>query len=218
MRMADMLTEKQIEAIAQAWYEKGTLLNWDELGLDEQLHDLEQVRFIASKAIADQSDQDRRSFTAVGKYIGVRFTSETDVVSEVYMKLEEIMSVFRENSQEIAIAQQIKHLNKQLERYLGDHKTSDLLAGTVGDETGRPLCVAGVSEQALNYKSSRKSESFYGVVISSAEYNKSNTKIRVLFHPGGKIDEVMKSRLDFAEKPAAISAEITTVLQELNIS
>ena len=146
MRMADMLTEKQIEAIAQAWYEKGTVLNWEELDLADQQHHIQRVEFIANKAIADQSDQDRRSFTAVGKYIGVRFTSETDVVSEVYMKLEEIMSVFRENSQEIAIAQQIKHLNKQLERYLGDHKTSDLLAGAVGDETGRPLCVAGVSE------------------------------------------------------------------------
>ena len=59
--------------------------------------------------------------------------------------------------------------------------------------------------QALDFPSSRRSESFYGVVISSAEYNKSNIKIRVLFYPEGKIDDVMKSRLDFAEAPVDLN-------------
>jgi hypothetical protein len=80
-----------------------------------------------------------------------------------------------------------------------------------------PFVLETAARQTLRIETSRKNESFYGVVISSTEDNKINTKVRIMFHPGCKIDEVMKSRLDFAEPPAVLSIGIAKVLEELNI-
>lgn len=113
-----MLTDKQVEAIAQSLHHQQADGFWEDLSEDSKTLYFNSVKYVSEKAIAIQAEQDRRSFTAVGKYIGVTFTSETDVVSEVYKKLDEIMTVFREHSQEIAIAQQIKHLTNLLEKYV----------------------------------------------------------------------------------------------------
>lgn len=61
------------------------------------------------------------------------------------------------------------------------------------------------TSQTIKVNNSRKVESFYGVVISSSEENKTATKVRVLFFPQGKIDTVAKSRLDFAGAPTDIN-------------
>ena len=116
-----MLKEYQVEEIALALYE----FREDEpLDIQRDPHLLPiyeaEVRFVTEKVIAKlkpHAEQDRRSFIAVGKYIGVEFTSETDVVSEVFKKLDEILAVFREHSQEIAITQHTKTLINLLERY-----------------------------------------------------------------------------------------------------
>jgi hypothetical protein len=68
-----------------------------------------------------------------------------------------------------------------------------------------PFVMEQSAVQKLRIDDSRRNESFYGVVISSTEYNKITTKIRILFYPKGKIEEVMKSRLDFAPPPADIN-------------
>lgn len=70
-----------------------------------------------------------------------------------------------------------------------------------------PFVLETSAAETIRTETSRKSESFYGVVISSTKNNKSGTKVRVLFYPKGKIEEVMKSRLDFASAPADINAE-----------
>lgn len=136
-----MLSDEQIEAIALSLYE---FENSKPLDAERDPHVLpvyiEKIYFVAKRAIALQAEQDRRSLTAVGKYLGVTFTAQTDVVSEVYNKLDEIMTVFREHSQEIAIAQQIKTLNNQLEKYLVKQTASNIPAGPMGSEEGRPLC------------------------------------------------------------------------------
>jgi DNA gyrase/topoisomerase IV subunit A len=126
-----MLTEDQVGAIAETLCHQ-TGKTWSELNKRKQNEIKKQVFLISSKAIALQAESDRRSFTAVGKYIGVNFTATTDVVSEVYNKLEEIMSVFREHSQEIAIAQQIKHLNNLLERYVQQQEAPPIQPGGNG--------------------------------------------------------------------------------------
>jgi len=142
-----MLSDEQIKAIAQARYEKDRDLSWDSLLTEEQDSAKEDVLFITSRAIAIQAEQDRRSFTAVAKYIGVSFTSETDVVSEVYRKLDEIMTVFREHSQEIAIAQQIKTLNNLLEKYGKQQEAAPVYEGAVGTKEGRSVRAGVVSDQ-----------------------------------------------------------------------
>lgn len=136
-----MLTEEQIEAIAEDWYPDYCYgcwydLDWEKLGSEKKDYIKKGFSLAINKAIAIQVEQDRRSFIAVGKYIGVTFTSKTDVVSEVYKKLEEIMTVFREHSQEIAIAQQIKHLTNLLEKYGKQQEASRIQAGAVGTEEG----------------------------------------------------------------------------------
>ena len=133
-----MLTEEQIDAIAEAVSRKSGKV-WNELTKRKQTQARSEIAFIASKAIAIQAESDRRSFIAVANYIGVRFTAETDVVSEVYAKLDEILAAFREHSQEIEIAQQSKTLIKLLEKY-DQQKTEAVRAGAVGEETGNPVC------------------------------------------------------------------------------
>lgn len=137
-----MLTEEQIKAIAldvgERTYGKDFRSYTDPVIFERIVED---ARYVTEKAIAltkPFAEQDRRSFIAVGKYIGVSFTSETDVVSEVYKKLEEIMSVFREHSQEIAIAQNIKHLTNLLERYV-EQQAAPIYSGSVGEEAGRSV-------------------------------------------------------------------------------
>ena len=112
-----MLTDEQIEAIAEDWEDIYGLNRWVDLEDDEKEYRKCSIAFAANKAIALQAESDRRSFIAVGKYIGVNFTATTDVVSEVYSKLDKILAAFREHSQEIAIAQQTKTLIKLLEKY-----------------------------------------------------------------------------------------------------
>jgi hypothetical protein len=137
-----VLTEEQIEAIAQTWFDRNfDHESWGDRSFFDKEFDLECARFIANKAIAIQSEQDRRSFIAVGKYIGVKFTSETDVVSEVYNKLDEILTAFREHSQEIAIAQQIKTLNTQLEKYLDKQSAATVYPRAVGEKERATPCV-----------------------------------------------------------------------------
>lgn len=135
-----MLNNEQIEAIAESLYCKTSDGFWEDSPPEKKQSVKEGIAFIANRAIAIQSEQDRRSFIAVGKYIGVTFTSETDVVSAVYDKLDEIMTVFREHSQEIAIAQQIKTLNNLLEKYVKQQEASPICTGAVGEETGRSFC------------------------------------------------------------------------------
>ena len=136
-----MLTEEQIEAIAHSLYkeDKGQFLD-----VERDPHILpiyiERVKFVSNKAIAIQAESNRCSFIAVANYIGVRFTAGTDVVSEVYKKLDEIMTAFREHSQEIAIAQQIKTLINQLERYHANQDPTPIYSGAVGEETRKPVC------------------------------------------------------------------------------
>lgn len=144
-----MLNEGQIEAIAQAWYEEDRDITWDGLSTEDQESVKEDVSFIAEKVIAavkPYAEQDRRSFIAVANYIGVKFTSETDVVSEVYKKLEEIMSVFREHSQEIAIAQQVKHLTNLLEKYAQQEEAAIVCSRSMGAQAGRPVCAGESGE------------------------------------------------------------------------
>lgn len=135
-----MLTEEQIEAIAASRWEFIHQQDWMMADEHERKGCIEMAGFVANKAIAIQSEQDRRSFIAVGKYIGVKFTSETDVVSEVYNKLDEILTAFREHSQEIAIAQQIKTLNNQLERYFDKQSAPTVYPRTMGEEEGTTSC------------------------------------------------------------------------------
>lgn len=144
-----MLTEEQIEAIAEELYrESGEI--WEEVRPDRQARLRERISFITEKAIAIErvyAEQDRRSFIAVGKYIGIPFAAGTDVVSEVYNKLDVIMTAFREHSQEIAIAQQIQTLTNQLEKYLANQSGSPIHQRAVGSEAGstvrdRPLDIA----------------------------------------------------------------------------
>ena len=139
-----MLSDEQIEAIAQNLgkfkYGEDFLEFSDPLVLEGLIKDTWYIARAIAIRLATQSEQDRRSFTAVGKYIGVTFTSETDVVSAVYDKLDEIMTVFREHSQEIAIAQQIKTLNNLLEKYVKQQEASPICKGAVGEETGRSFC------------------------------------------------------------------------------
>jgi hypothetical protein len=59
--------------------------------------------------------------------------------------------------------------------------------------------------QTVRAENSRKNESFYGVVVSPTDSNKTGTKVRVLYYPKGKVEEVMKSRLDFAEAPPNVN-------------
>jgi hypothetical protein len=140
-----MLTDEQIEAIALSLYEfkKG-----EPLDTQRDPHILpfyiREVHFVSNKAIAIQAEQDRRSFIAVGKYVGVTFNAETDIVSEVYKKLDEILTAFREHSQEIAIAQQTEKLSKLLERYVNSQSSSPIHAGAMGSEAGRSVCVGEV--------------------------------------------------------------------------
>ena len=72
------------------------------------------------------------------------------------------------------------------------------------------------ARQTLRIETSRKNESFYGVVISSAEDNKTGTKVRVLFYPQGKIDTVAKSRLEFAEPPTSMVQASNKFLENYN--
>jgi hypothetical protein len=136
-----MLTDEQIEAIAQTLYHKTKDGFWEDLSEDQKSSIKQGVEMVGNTAIALQAEQDRKSLTAIGKYLGIMFTAQTDVVSEVYKKLDEIMTVFREHSQEIAIAQQIKTLNKQLEQYLvkTEQKTSTVPEGAVGKQKGRSV-------------------------------------------------------------------------------
>ena len=134
-----MLTEEQIEAIAASRWEFIHQQDWIQADEHEQRGCIEMTSFVANKAIAIQAEQDRRSFIAVGKYIGVSFTAGTDVVSEVYNKLDEIMTVFREHSQEIAIVQNIKILTNLLERYV-EQQAAPIFSGSVGEKEGRPVC------------------------------------------------------------------------------
>jgi hypothetical protein len=138
-----MLTEYQIEAIAQEFHQEFTDGLWTDLSFEDQQSYKKKFSFIAEKAIAavkPYGEQNRRSFIAIGKYIGIPFTAETDVVSEVYNKLDEIMTVFREHSQEIAIAQNIKYLTDLLEKYGKQQETSLIRAGAVGEEERGPVC------------------------------------------------------------------------------
>lgn len=59
--------------------------------------------------------------------------------------------------------------------------------------------------ETIRTETSRKSESHYGVVISSTEHNKTTTRLRILFYPQGKVDTVEKNRLDFADAPADLN-------------
>lgn len=68
-----------------------------------------------------------------------------------------------------------------------------------------PFALDSAPPKNFNSKMSRKEESRYGVVISSTEDNKTKTKLRILFYPHGKIDEVAKSRMDYAIAPTDIS-------------
>jgi hypothetical protein len=68
----------------------------------------------------------------------------------------------------------------------------------------QPLVLGRSESRSSAIGTSRKEESRYGVIISSTENNKTNTRVRILFFPYGKIEEVTKSRLDFAEPPADI--------------
>lgn len=132
-----MLTEDQIEAIAKSLHYQEDDGFWDDLPQSTKDRYFNATKHVAETAIATvrpYAEQDRRSFIAVGEYIGVTFTSKTDVVSEVYKKLEEIMTVFREHSQEIAIAQQIKNLTNLLEKYGKQQEASHIQAGAVGAE------------------------------------------------------------------------------------
>lgn len=72
------------------------------------------------------------------------------------------------------------------------------------------------ASEALRIQTSRRGESNYGVVISSTENNKINTKLRILFYPQGKIEEVAKSRLDFAIAPTDINSASHKFLDTYN--
>jgi hypothetical protein len=61
-----------------------------------------------------------------------------------------------------------------------------------------------VTRSQIEIDGSRRGESHYGVVISSTDHNKTATHIRILFYPQGKIEEVSRSRLDFALPPTDI--------------
>lgn len=135
-----MLSNEQIEAIAEAVHHKTADGFWEDLPDEKKSFVKEIVAMIASKAIAEQAEQDRRSFIAVGKYIGVTFGAETDVVSAVYEKLDEILAAFREHSQEIAIAQQIKNLSRQLEKYFANQNASDFSVRSMGAEESESIC------------------------------------------------------------------------------
>lgn len=142
-----MLSDEQIKAIAESLYCKTSDGFWEDSPPEKKQSVKEGIAFVANRAIAIQTEQDRRSFTAVAKYIGVSFTSETDVVSEVYKKLDEIMTVFREHSQEIAIAQQIKHLTDLLEKYGKQQEAAPVYEGAVGTKEGRSVRAGVVSDQ-----------------------------------------------------------------------
>lgn len=141
-----MLTNEQIEAIAEQLYRDSDKV-WEDVSPDRQSQLRERIGFIAEKAIAivkPYAEQDLRFAIAIGKYIGIPFTAGTDVVSEVYKKLDEIMTAFREHSQEIAIAQQIKTLINQLEKYHANQDPTPICSGAVGEETRKPVCAGDI--------------------------------------------------------------------------
>lgn len=81
-----------------------------------------------------------------------------------------------------------------------------------------PFILETAARQTLRIETSRKNESFYGVIISSTEDNKTATKVRVLFYPQGKIDTVTKSRLEFAESPTSMVQGSSKFLENYNES
>lgn len=80
-----------------------------------------------------------------------------------------------------------------------------------------PFVLESSPTKNLKPESSRKGESRYGIVISSTESNKINTKVRILFFPQGKIEEVAKSRLDFAIAPTDINSASPKFLENFTI-
>jgi hypothetical protein len=142
-----MLTSEEVEQIALSLYKFKTGEPLDTLRDPHILpFYIGRVVFVSEAAIAIErvnAEEDRRSFIAIGKYIGIPFEAGTDIVSEVYKKLGKILSVFTEHSQEIAIAQQIEQLINLLERYAEKQTTTSICSGTVGSEAGTPLCGGG---------------------------------------------------------------------------